>query len=128
MQTLLAEVEYLVNNRPITYVGGCDDFAPLTPNLLLGSQVGYSGVEERSLTHNEANRRIKYLFELRDNLRKQWTEEYISALRTYARQHKRSFSAGGIVVMPTVMIKRSGKIGSWREYGKYSKERMERLG
>ena len=80
LQTLLAEVEYLVHDRPITYVGSCDDLAPLTPNLLLGSQVGYSGVEERSLSHKEANRRIKYLFELRDNLRKRWTEEYIQSV------------------------------------------------
>ena len=56
LQTLLAEVEYLVHDRPITYVGSCDDLAPLTPNLLLGSQVGYSWVEERSLSHKEANR------------------------------------------------------------------------
>ena len=70
LQTLLAEVEYLVNDRPITYVGSCDDLALLTPNSLLGSQVGHSGVEERSLSHKKANRRIKYLFELRDNLRK----------------------------------------------------------
>ena len=101
LQTLLAEVEYLVNDRPITYVGRCDDLAPLTPHLLLGSQVGYSGVEERSLNHKLANRRIKYLFELRDNLHKRWTEEYISALRTYAQQQTctRSFSVGDTVLM-----------------------------
>ena len=39
------------------------------------------------------------MFELRDNLRKRWTEEYISALRTYAQQQTRSFSVGDIALM-----------------------------
>ena len=61
LSTILAEVEQLVDSRPLTYVGDHDDPAPLSPNMLLGSQIGRTDIQAIGLDHEAANRRVQYL-------------------------------------------------------------------
>ena len=51
LSTILLEIEHVVNNRPITYVDGVDEPPPLTPNMLVGSQIGRVDIQEESISH-----------------------------------------------------------------------------
>ena len=43
LATLLAEVQFIVNERPLTHVRGLDDLPPLTPNMMTGLRVERDG-------------------------------------------------------------------------------------
>ena len=99
LSTILLEIEHVVNDRPITYVAGVDEPPPLTPNMLAGSQIGRVDIQEESISHCGANRRIQYLEQLRDALTKRWEQEYITALRSHHQVKNYSFAVDDIVLL-----------------------------
>ena len=99
LSTILLEIEHVVNDRPITYVAGVDEPPPLTPNMLAGSQIGRVDIQEESISHRGANRRIQYLEQLRDALTKRWEQEYITALRSHHQVKNYSFAVDDIVLL-----------------------------
>ena len=74
--TILTEVQRIVNDRPLTYVGDGDDMPPLTPNSLLGERY-IADVEDDALEspigHHQANVRFRYLNRLREHFLQRWT-------------------------------------------------------
>jgi len=99
MATLLKEVEFIVNERPLTHVGGLDEPQPLTPNLLLGRQIGSDDSTEASLEQATATRRLKYLTQLRRHLDGRWTEEYLLSLRGFHQLKSHSLAVGDLVLV-----------------------------
>ena len=47
MSTLLPEVAFAVNERPLTHAGGADEPEPMTPHFLVGPQVGERNTAEK---------------------------------------------------------------------------------
>ena len=91
--TLLAEIENVVNNRPLTYVSNnINDLEPLTPNhLLKGKSISQLpeniNVEEPewSLDSQQVKNMFSNRLKTKQIFIKRWKEEYLTSLRD---QHK----------------------------------------
>ena len=126
--TILTEVQRIVNDRPLTYVGDGDDMPPLTPNSLLGERY-IADVEDDALEspigHHQANVRFRYLNRLREHFLQRWTCEYLLGLRYFHQSRSHSLAVGDIVLIMDDLKKRSKwkmarimKIFSGRDGGK----------
>ncbi|XP_078619541.1 uncharacterized protein LOC144886687 [Branchiostoma floridae x Branchiostoma japonicum] len=103
LRTLFCEVEYIINDRPITAVStDINDVEALTPNHLLTMGSGPS--LPPSLTDKSdlyAKRRWKQVQYLADQFWKRWKREYLTALQERQKWGKvrRNFAVGDIVIM-----------------------------
>ena len=107
MATVLAEVEFIVNERPLTHVGGIDEALPLTPNMMIGRQSGTDVTVEASLSKDSANRRLQYLQQLQQNVASRWKEEYLLSLRQFCHQRSHCLEKGDIVLVVDTQKKRT---------------------
>ena len=111
--TVLAEVEHMVNSRPLTYVSSDPtDPEALTPNhFLLGRASPHLAP---ALLRNDdmcSRRRWRQSQAVAENVWKRWTREYIPTLtrRSKWRQETRNLQAGDLVLMAESNLTR----GSW---------------
>ena len=90
LQTLLAEIEQRVNNRPLTYIDeDIDNPIPLTPSHLLHGRrleafptAIFHGEEDPTFAdHDVLNERFSYLSKILHHWEKIWSKEYIASLR-----------------------------------------------
>ena len=89
--TVLAEIEAVINSRPLTYVSAGDIEEPLTPShLIVGRRILNlpdhlshlnDDDEEFSLNNNLLNRRMKHLANVLNHFWSRWRNEYLSELR-----------------------------------------------
>ena len=116
LETLLVEIEALVNSRPLTHVPGDDDLGqPLTPAMLMGNFfIGepHSPEEEQrtspiSLRRAEASSRIKYLRDVKEHLSNRWRTEYVAQLRLFNHKKGQNVSQGDVVLLVDSKKKRS---------------------
>ena len=95
LQTLLLEIERILNNRPITYDYPTELEKCLTPNHLLYGR----RLEPYSLTENQSSKRIdsvtysKHLTTVLTHFWERWRTEYFSELRDFHKCTKKSISA-----------------------------------
>ncbi|XP_043230776.1 uncharacterized protein LOC122386061 [Amphibalanus amphitrite] len=86
LQTTLAEVEFMINGRPLTYISSDpQDPEPLTPNhFLLGSSDGREGLPPGVFNDADADvvgrRRWQQVQILAEHLWKRWLKEYLPTL------------------------------------------------
>ncbi len=103
LQTLLCEVESIINGRPLTKVSDDPrDYHALTPNhllLLRPNQCLPPGLFNKGDQYSR--RRWKQVQYLADIFWKRWTKEYIPALQARPKWHnvKRNFEIGDIVLV-----------------------------
>ena len=116
--TTLAEIESVINSRPLMYVSAGDIEEPLTPShLIVGrrilnlpdhlSHLDDIGDEEFSLNPTQLTRQMKHLANILNHFWIRWRNEYLSELRethsyTARRQLKSKhsiISVGNIVVV-----------------------------
>ena len=113
LQTLLCEVESIINGRPLTKVSDDPrDVAALTSNYLLLLKSNTSmppGVFSKSDCYGK--RRRKQVQYLADIFWKRWTKEYLPTLQTRQKWHdiKRNLSKDDIVLVVDETIPR----GCW---------------
>ena len=91
LMTLLQEIEFVVNSRPLTYVGdNIDDLEPLTPNHLLKGQTSTLLPEHEenvvdpnweALNHTELNLKYTNRKLMKDRFFSRWSEDYLVSLR-----------------------------------------------
>ena len=84
VETLLIQVEGLMNNRPLTYQTEELDDDPLTPNhMMLGYALPNIASDMNTETDDEedylatVNKRLKYISSEKAHLWKRWTREYL---------------------------------------------------
>ena len=111
--TVVAEVEMILNSRPISYVSTEDLQEPLTPSHLLTGRRLLSMPEqdigndildpEFSLNDKDLSRRMKHLSTLMNHFWTRWRDEYLMELRNSHRgkndNGKGTIRAGDIVVV-----------------------------
>ena len=111
--TVFAEVEHMVNSRPLTYVSSDPaDPEALTPNHFLLGQA--SPHLAPTLTRDgdiSSRRRWRQSQAVAEHMWKRWTKEYIPALtrRSKWRQETRNLQVGDLVLMAEPNLTR----GSW---------------
>lgn len=103
LQTVLCEVESIINGRPLTNVSDdVNDVEPLTPNhlLLLKSQpIMPPGIFSKDDTY--ARKRWKQVQYLADLFWTRWTREYLPLLQERQKwsKHRRNFRTGDVVLL-----------------------------
>ncbi|XP_043245749.1 uncharacterized protein LOC122393608 [Amphibalanus amphitrite] len=113
LMTVLAEVEHMVNSRPLTYVSSePTDPEALTPNhfLLSGAHrhLAPGLVGERDVC---SRRRWKQSQAVAEHVWRRWTKEYVPTLTQRSKwyQERRNLEVGDLVMMVELAMSR----GSW---------------
>jgi hypothetical protein len=100
--TIFAEVENIVNSRPLTPVSdGPTDLATLTPNDLLRRGQGFTSPPRECNHLDTYGKRWRYVQFLVDEFWKRWTLEYLPTLTTRTKwlMQKRNIQVGDIVIV-----------------------------
>ncbi|XP_064621909.1 uncharacterized protein LOC135484415 [Lineus longissimus] len=112
LTTLVTQVEGILNDRPLTYIGDMDITAPLTPaHLLHGRQITGLPYEATDLDEladpnfgDSLNKRAKRLAVLIDHFWQQWSSEYIPSLRERHIRSKRGHRETRVKVGEIVLV------------------------
>ena len=127
--TSLAEIEAVINSRPLSYVSSDDLEEPITPSHLitghrilnlpddLNHLIDFKD-EDFSLTRNQATARVKHLNNVLNQFWKRWRTEYLSELREVHahtakkryRGEKTKVSIGQVVIVKDEHLPR----GLWK--------------
>ena len=97
--TEVAEVELILNSRPLTYISGEDMDEPLTPSHLicgrrlmsLPDHLCYTNSDDedyRPRTSTTFTKRVKYLNAIIENFWTRWRHEYLLELRESHRWYE----------------------------------------
>ena len=117
LETVVANVEGIVNSRPLTYIYDDDVEEVLTPShLLLGrrllSTFDHSFEDGAEVDNAVLTKRMKYLKSLSDHYWKRFKEEYLLELRSQHAQG--SDPSRSPVVGEVVVLEGLAKRNSWR--------------
>ena len=96
LNTVIIEVEGIVNNRPLTYIDNEDFNEPITPNhLIIGQRLStlddQQSVADEDIAMPNSKRvhqRLKHKQKVLDDFRKRWRKEYLLALRDFRSNNK----------------------------------------
>ena len=100
---MLTEIECTVNQRPLTCVGAFSDASPLTPVMLIGSEI-WSSKESSKDTEDDLNvsklgRRMRYVRTVGEHLRQRWAREYLVTLNEYHAGRSRPLKQRHVVFL-----------------------------
>ncbi|CAL8114380.1 unnamed protein product [Orchesella dallaii] len=89
LQTVLCDVEGIVNRRPLTYVSeDPNDLTPLSPYLFLTGNKSSDVPEADAIDGKSLNKRWRRMQRVREDLRSRFRKEYLGQLRSNAFQKK----------------------------------------
>ena len=108
LQTVVTEIEAVINDRPLTYTSTCiDDEDPLTPaHLLYGRRITtmpYPSSELDAADQSDKNslcKRFERQRDIIDHFWNRWRQDYLTSLREFHRvtgDNKRTINIGDIV-------------------------------
>ena len=114
LETILAEIESSINNRPLTQVGALLDESPITPASLMGTDIwapeGVSSKEvDSEITCSKLSKRMQYVKTVGEHLHRRWTKEYLVTLNKYRAGQSRPLRLGDVV-----FVVDDGKRQLWR--------------
>ena len=105
LQTVLLEIERIVNNRPITYVYPAELETCVTPNhLIFGHRLEYESVSDAPVIHNISVENVsKKVDTTLKHFWSRWAKEYLSELRERQRiiggNNARVIKSGDVVIV-----------------------------
>ena len=111
--TVLAEIQHVVNDRPLTYVGDLDDEVPLSLNMLLGATSDSTDADRRSqecevaTSRDQVCSRLYYSKSLREHFHRCRISYYLLSLRLFHQKSISKFSAKDVVLVAEGKRKRS---------------------
>ena len=83
LQTILYEIELVLNNRPLTFTYENPNDAVLTPNhLLFGRRLNTEGINNNN-NNIDINSRYRHIQKLLEQFIKRWRNEYLTELREF---------------------------------------------
>ncbi|XP_011405521.1 PREDICTED: uncharacterized protein LOC100634905 [Amphimedon queenslandica] len=123
--TIIAEVEIILNSRPLSYIESDDNEQPLTPShLIIGRQVinlpsvesDNSFEEEFRITIEELHDRMKYFHFLLNHFWKRWRSSYSIKLRDTHRHSPLKLNQSGRINKGDVVLIHNEELprGQWR--------------
>ena len=122
METILLEVERIINTRPLTYLYEDDISEPLTPShLLTGRNISARPIKYIEKEENNAeslSKRIKYIHTLINNYWKKFNHNYLAELREHHMyDSKRKTSVENKLKIDDIVVIKEDSIrprNSWR--------------
>ena len=109
LRTVITEIEYLINSRPITYADkNCSEPIPITPNDLIGSNMKYflpMVINYDSKVFDPGQKEIVNLWKNREIYKqrfwKRWSMDYLNQLRSAQlnKQGRSNFLREGDIVL-----------------------------
>ncbi|XP_047139129.1 uncharacterized protein LOC124815033 [Hydra vulgaris] len=110
----LAEVESILNNRPITFMYESPGDLPLTPNhLIYGRSTNFKGINDKNYKLN-LNTRSTYIEDTLNHFWQRWEKEYLTELREF-HKCKQNRGTNKIAVGDVVLIHDSDtRRGNWK--------------
>ncbi|XP_073960749.1 uncharacterized protein [Choristoneura fumiferana] len=109
LQTVLCDCEAVINSRPLTYVGNQKELQPLTPAMFTQPLPSQPVADLDEVDGNILNMRHRYCQNLRQDLRKRFKDEYISALI----QKRDKMSQVPIQIGDIVLLETENKRVTW---------------
>lgn len=109
MLTILCDCESVINSRPLTYLyDGVSDLSALTPNHFLREIREFGVPDLDQIDKVNLNKRLRYLQNLRQNLRNRFRKEYLGQLLHKRNRNIRSdpISVGDVVLVECENLKR----------------------
>ncbi|KAK3750791.1 hypothetical protein QZH41_006585 [Actinostola sp. cb2023] len=105
LETVLVEIEGVLNSRPLTYVYDELTESPLTPScLVVGRRLLDQSSSSENVPNNDAaslGKRARYLESVINHYRRRWRSEYLTGIREYQRlsveKSRRMLKVGDIV-------------------------------
>ena len=119
LNTIVIEVECIVNNRPLTYVDNDDLNETVTPNhLIVGQRIStlqdnLYGDRHESLNAKNAKQRFRYKQKVLCDFRNRWSKEYLLELRD-ARKVNQVETEQSITINDVVLIEGDGPRLQWK--------------
>ena len=116
--TTLAEVEMILNSRPLSYVSSDDMEEPLTPShLVIGRRVlnlpdpvlCYDDDEDFTVSHETITKRMKHLSKVLSHFWRRWRDEYLLSLRDCHRYNQGSEIAREVSQGDVMLMREDGK-------------------
>lgn len=124
LNTLVVEVESLINSRPLTYIYDDEESIshPLTPShLISGHRISAMPNDEYfeiMSTHNTLTRRQRHHKQLLQQFSKQWKREYLLSLRENSTARSVSGNRTAITVGDIVILKNDSTSRAFWKLGK----------
>ena len=109
LNTLLCDVESIINARPLTYVDESDELIAITPAKFIQDIPSSDVSDLDEIDSNSLNNRIKYIKRLRDLLRERFRVEYQAMLFDKGKKGKYE----DIKVNDVVLIETEDKRTLW---------------
>lgn len=108
LNTLLIEIEAIVNARPLTLVSeNPDEYLPLTPAMFIMDNNDTQAVETLELLDEKhLTRRARYLGEIRQGLKERFKREYLGQLILKKGKTSKSIQVNDIVLIHSDVDKR----------------------
>ena len=97
LETLLYEVEAVVNSRPLTYVSDSLDEPPVTPAMMMGDIWMSSEKPAGTLDAAQMSSRLRYLSRTLEHVKNRWEVEYLSQLNKHQQTMSRPLAVGDVV-------------------------------
>ena len=121
LNTIVIEVEGIVNNRPLTYIDNEDFNEPITPNhLIIGQRLNtlddQQAISEEDIVmpnRKQVHQRLKHKQKVLEDFRRRWKKEYLLELRDF-RSNKKTESKQIISVGDVVIVEDDGPRLMWR--------------
>ena len=106
VETILVEIEGVLNSRPLTYVDDSDLTEPLTPSHLMYGRNILNRTSSASINKNSESpsNRIKHVAKLLDHFWKRFSAEYLCSLRERDRQQRRKNPRSKIISVGDVVL------------------------
>ena len=106
VETILVEIEGVLNSRPLTYVDDSDLTEPLTPSHLMYGRNILNRTSSASINKNSESlsKRIKHVAKLLDHFWKRFSAEYLCSLRERDRLQRRKNPRSKIISVGDVVL------------------------
>ena len=106
VETILIEIEGVLNSRPLTYVDDSDITEPLTPSHLMYGRnlLARTASVQPSKSNETPSNRIKHVDNLMKHFWKRFSTEYLSSLRERDRVEQRKHPRSTIVRVGDIVL------------------------
>ena len=111
LETVLIQIESIVNSRPLTFITTEEVCEPLTPSYLIYGERLISAINNEyiddtafDISSEQCSNRVKYIQKLFDHYWSRFRKEYLQELSEQQRYNQRKFKTDESLLLDDVVI------------------------